>query len=331
MTAPRLNHPNPTAPNHRPASQHPPDTATHRSTHAAKTGRLDSALWAVTGLSVAALAAVAGAISFDHMKELAKDHGQIAWRANAFPVSVDGLELVASLYILAKHRKGRPIGWLPWAALVVGTAASLSANAAMGGKDPVSKVLSGWPALCMLVAIKLLFGMIDQPDPTTQPPAVPNDQPAVPDDHRTVPDVRDVPDTMGNDHRTAVVTATVLGVNHPQAVPGQRALPAGICRHDCRDSRGRGLAVPGDRAAPVDIRAVADLIPAARSVRAALVKDGRSFTRDALANALRDDGHEVSNARASLVLKILKAEDVTDPERLGSRGSFTSSGQTVNS
>jgi hypothetical protein len=78
------------------------------------------------------------------------------------------------------------------------------------------------------------------------------------------------------------------------------------------------VAVPGDRAAPVDIRAVADLIPAARSARTALARDGRSFSRDALANALRDDGHELSNARASLVLKILKAQDdLTGTERPG--------------
>jgi hypothetical protein len=53
---------------------------------------------------------------------------------------------------------------------------------------------------------------------------------------------------------------------------------------------------------------VANLIPAARAARAALARDGRSLSRDNLADAMRDDGTGVSNARASLLLKILKAE-----------------------
>jgi hypothetical protein len=57
---------------------------------------------------------------------------------------------------------------------------------------------------------------------------------------------------------------------------------------------------------------VAHLIPAARAARAALADDGRRLSRDALADAMRDDGHSVSNERASLLVKILKAEqDVT--------------------
>jgi len=53
-------------------------------------------------------------------------------------------------------------------------------------------------------------------------------------------------------------------------------------------------------------------VPAARAARATLAADGRSLSRDNLADAMRDDGHGVSNERASLLLKILKAEqDVT--------------------
>jgi hypothetical protein len=56
---------------------------------------------------------------------------------------------------------------------------------------------------------------------------------------------------------------------------------------------------------------VADLIPAARAARAALAATGRGLSRDALAKRMRDDGHGVSNARASLLVKILKAEATT--------------------
>ena len=53
---------------------------------------------------------------------------------------------------------------------------------------------------------------------------------------------------------------------------------------------------------------MANLIPAARAARATLSNGGRSLSRDNLADAIRDDGHGVSNERASLLLKILKAE-----------------------
>jgi hypothetical protein len=74
--------------------------------------------------TVAALAGLAGAISYSHMRQLAQQHGQAGWHAHAFPLSVDGLEIVASLVLLADHRSGRRPGWLPWAALATGTADS---------------------------------------------------------------------------------------------------------------------------------------------------------------------------------------------------------------
>jgi hypothetical protein len=40
----------------------------------------------------------------------------------------------------------------------------------------------------------------------------------------------------------------------------------------------------------------------------ALADAGRSLSRDALADQMRDDGHGVSNARASQLLRILRAD-----------------------
>lgn len=65
---------------------------------------------------------------------------------------------------------------------------------------------------------------------------------------------------------------------------------------------------PASAPVPVDARTVAHLLPAARAAGAALAATGRSLSRDRLAEAMRDDGHGVSNERASLLLKILKAE-----------------------
>jgi hypothetical protein len=56
------------------------------------------------------------------------------------------------------------------------------------------------------------------------------------------------------------------------------------------------------------VRTVAHLIPAARAARAALAETGLSLSRDHLADVMRDQGHGVSNERACLLLKTLKAE-----------------------
>jgi hypothetical protein len=44
-------------------------------------------------------------------------------------VSVDGIEIVASLVLLAHRRAGARVGWPPWAALVAGPAASIAVAA----------------------------------------------------------------------------------------------------------------------------------------------------------------------------------------------------------
>lgn len=141
------------------------------------TNQTDKLTRVATGLAVAALAGVAGAISYSHMARLAALHDQLGWKATTFPISVDGVEAVASLYVLGQRRAGRPAGWLPWTALLVGTAASLAANVAVGGHDPVGRVLAGWPAVSLLVSIKLLSSMFDHTDSSG----------TVRDDHQTIP------------------------------------------------------------------------------------------------------------------------------------------------
>jgi hypothetical protein len=252
--------------------------------------RTDRLLLVLTALSVGGLAVVAGAISFAHMRELALDHDQLGWKSYAFPVSVDGLEIVASLYLVAQRRAGRATGWIPWIALIVGTAASLAANVAVGGPDLIGKALAGWPALSMLVSVKLLFSMVDHTEARQRV--------TVPDDQRTSSTVPDVP---GTDRRTGRDESRTS-----RSVLSQR-----------RDGRGpsaTGAAEPavaaprGVAGALGDVRTVAHLVPAARAARSALARAGRSLSRDNLANAMRDDGQGVSNARASLLLKTLKAE-----------------------
>jgi Protein of unknown function (DUF2637) len=252
--------------------------------------RTDTVFLVATGLFVAGLAIVAGAISFAHMRELAAHHDQLGWKSYAFPISVDGVEIVASLYLVAQLRAGRSTGWIPWVALIVGTLASLAANVAVGGADPIGKALAGWPALSMLVSVKLLFSMFDHGDG--------DQRTTVRDDQRTSPPVPDVPGTVQRAGRGEPAPSGTVPI-----IRAGDANPSATGRTDD----------PGDRAAPVDIRTVAHLIPAARAARAALAAKGRSLSRDNLADVMRDDGHGVSNERASLLLKILKAEENVTP------------------
>ncbi len=39
--------------------------------------------------------------------------GDTGWHAHAFPLSVDGVEIAASLVLLADRHAGRRSGWLP--------------------------------------------------------------------------------------------------------------------------------------------------------------------------------------------------------------------------
>jgi hypothetical protein len=257
--------------------------------------RTDKTLLIVTAVCVAGLAMVAGAISFAHMRELATHHGQTGWKSYAFPISVDGLEIVASLFLVAQRRAGRPTGWVPWVALVVGTAASLAANVAVGGADPIGKALAGWPALSMLVSVKLLFAMFDEEDSRRRT--------IVRDDQWTVPAVPDVARSVGE---TDPDEAAGSGIVPRHRIDAQASSATGAV--DLVNRTAEGIYGHDNRAAASSIRTVAYLVPAARTARAMLARDGRSLSRDNLADAMRDGGHGVSNERASLLLKILKAE-----------------------
>ena len=147
----------------------------------------------------------------------------------------------------------------------------------------------------MLVSVKLLFSMIDH---------VEADQRTVPDDQRPSADRPTAPGTVprtGPDSGPPAMPTTDKRTGQPgPSATGGTDQPAGP---NPGPSTG-----PESQPAPVDERTVAHLLPAARVAHATLARDGRSLSRDALADAMRDDGHGVSNARASLLLKIVRSE-----------------------
>jgi hypothetical protein len=186
----------------------------------------------------------------------------------------------------------------PWTALLVGMAASLAANVAVGGHDPIGRALAGWPAISPLVSIKLLFSMFEQHHEDQQ--AVRDDQPTVPDS----PPVRwTAPQTI-RDHARPARPAGTTGEPGTDGTGPAPAVPS--AQPGARTRTHRGVAT--------DVHDVAALIPPARAARAALTATGQRLSRDGLADRMRNDGHGVSNARACLLVKILRAEkDATPP------------------
>ena len=241
--------------------------------------------------TVAGLAGIAGALSYSHMRQLAQDHGQAGWHAHAFPLSVDGIEIVASLVLLADRRAGRRSGWLPWTALAAGTAGSLAANIATAHPDPVSRIIAGWPALALLLAVKLLSGILERPNVPDAVDAV-ADQASQAND--PTPTVTPIPGT----------TPTGPGEPPADAHPAEiRPGPA-----EPRDNQPSSSPPAADPA--LDSRAAA-LLPAARAARDELRQDGIPLTRDALAARLRQHGHPIRNASLTPLLHHLRHEQPT--------------------
>ncbi|MGW2820846.1 DUF2637 domain-containing protein [Streptomyces sp. NPDC001443] len=129
-------------------------------------------------------AAIAGALSFAHLHDLAEAAGQSGWKAWAYPVSVDLLLVAAWRRLRTARRDGAAWTWF-----VIALFASLGANVATAGLLDLHDVpawlcilVAGWPALAFLGGTLLVHS------PTTSPLPQPVDTPvAVPEVeiHRT--------------------------------------------------------------------------------------------------------------------------------------------------
>jgi hypothetical protein len=106
------------------------------------------------------LALIAGTVSYLHMHLLVELHGQPGWVAALTPLSVDGMIVAASTTLLADSRSGGRGGFLPWALLVVGSAASLAANVAAAQPTGTGRVIAAWPSFALIAAYELLMRQI---------------------------------------------------------------------------------------------------------------------------------------------------------------------------
>ena len=120
---------------------------------------MDSSRWSrwTTIVAVLMLAVIAAVVSYSHMYELAQRHGEPAWRAALFPLSVDGMIVASSMALLADARHGRRGGLLPWTLLILGSVASLAANIAVADPTLWSRVIHAWPSFALIGAYELLM------------------------------------------------------------------------------------------------------------------------------------------------------------------------------
>ncbi|RBQ14184.1 hypothetical protein DP939_42185 [Spongiactinospora rosea] len=110
--------------------------------------------------SVAFLAAIAGMVSFRHMRELCLRHGEDQLAAVLIPLAVDGTIVVASMSILLASRYGARGGALAWAMLVTGSLASLGANVAVAEPTVVGRIIAAWPSAALIGSYELLMAQI---------------------------------------------------------------------------------------------------------------------------------------------------------------------------
>ena len=76
------------------------------------------------------------------------------------PFSVDGMILAASTTLLADSRAGERGGVLPWALLVVGSVASLTANVAVAEPTATGRVIAAWPSFALIGAYEMLMRQV---------------------------------------------------------------------------------------------------------------------------------------------------------------------------
>jgi hypothetical protein len=230
-------------------------------------------------LTVAGLAGLAATVSYRHMLLLAQRHGQRGIDAHAFPLCVDGLDLIGVLVLLADRRAARASGWLPWSVLAVGTIASIAANVAVAPANPVARAISGWSAVALLAAAKMLAHLFEPAAATRHLPAT---------------------STPLLDEATATPEAAPHDVRAPSSAPPSEDAIAARSRRWRRTPSDAARRVPATPAARARWRAIWD---ATRHLPAA--------TRDTA------DAHGVSLRTLQFIRAAGQAGHLTTPPTLG--------------
>ena len=119
---------------------------------------VDFLLRAATVFVVLCVAGLAAVQSYTHMYDVSFGFEPVdrKWRANIFPLSVDGLAAAATLVLVTRRRAKLPGGWIPWSILTAGVAVSVVVNIMGAADDAGARFIAAWPALAFPLAVHLL-------------------------------------------------------------------------------------------------------------------------------------------------------------------------------
>jgi peptidoglycan/LPS O-acetylase OafA/YrhL len=129
---------------------------------------------ATTAAVVTCVAAFAAVVSYSHIYDLGRAHGQSGTAARLLPLSVDGLILAGSLVLLHEARNRRPVPALARFALWLGIGSTIAANLAYGLPfGPLGAIVSAWPGAAFVIAVEMLMGQVRRarPDAPASAPA----------------------------------------------------------------------------------------------------------------------------------------------------------------
>lgn len=134
----------------------------------------DRLIRSATATVVITVAAFAAVVSYSHIYDLGRAHGQDGTAARLLPLSVDGLILAASLVLLHEARNNRRAPGLARFALWLGVGGTIAANGAYGWPyGAVGIVLSTWPGAAFVIAVELVMLLVRRARP-----ALPSARPA---------------------------------------------------------------------------------------------------------------------------------------------------------
>jgi hypothetical protein len=223
-------------------------------------------------VSITVVAVVAAWNSYWHMVSVALRGHQDPFLAYSRPFSIDGMILVATLAVAEDKAHGRrPRGWARfafWLGASVSVAANIASVVVRNGLDTLSIAVSAWPPVALLVVVEIMAK-----------PGKPNGKP-VPEADPQVPT--------------------------PLPPPAVQLPPCEEEETNTTESDGEWPTTIGELR-PADVAAVAGLIRPAIEAATELGAQGQTLSRDTLSDRLREAGYAISNARASTLLKIVKA------------------------
>lgn len=224
----------------------------------------------------------AGAASFTHVHDVAAAHGQPGWLAWADAIVLELTSIAAGLELRRNRRLGKSIAF-PATMLTAAVLLSLAAQVVEAEASVIGWIAAALPALGFLAMVKIALGRADPTPPTsTARPA-----PTEPEPPRTV-------DTSVPDNQPPVRVAAATVPDSATGVPAVADQPSAVPDHQPSTDE--------------DGPEVTALVPAARTAARTLTAEGTPLSRKALAHQLRADGHQLSNATASALVRVLRAE-----------------------